>query len=306
MISGFEYKYPHLSLCILETYFENDADNKISVRPLIEKYADVIGLRIDLEARLDEKFTEQTVSEMLKSIVDMDAKKRDSIFGINNLSSLTILLELFAKSKIELIDDAIWMASEETKIAEFRKKLETKGYLKKFNDNVMRDIFRKDVEMKKKKNNNAVGVKSPMMNVKAEVIQTSNRKIQLFPAIYGAINPAIMWAIGFVSTIFFSILAVGQFVGYSTLTALQCHSLTQSGTTQTGQTLAASLDTAQKSLCDANSNAPVFGWIFVILALAGFAVAVVGIVKTIKIILHNQFAASHNSFELTHWTLTQK
>lgn len=301
--SAKEYRFPHLSLCILETFFENDSNNKVSVRPIIEKYADSVGLRIDVSARNEEKFAEQTVSEFYKSIVEMPAKKRESIFGVDNLSALTILLEIFIKSKLELIDDVIWTANEQSKVNLFRSKLEQKGYLKKFNDAIMKDIFGKDVEMKKKKNDAMVGVKTPLINVKAEVITTSNRKIQLFPALYGAFNYGLMSVLGILSALVFGIISLGQFSQFSSLTSLQCHSLTSSSSSAVAST---AIDGTMKSICDGNSANLIFAYLILILAIAGAVVAVVGLIKFLRIILHNQFANVHNAFELAHFTLTNK
>jgi hypothetical protein len=313
MTDKHDFKYPHLSLCVLETFFENDANNQVSVRPLIETYAHTVGVPIDPDEieilKLDDKFHELSVSELLKSIVEMDAAEREKIFAQKNLSALTILLEVFVKAKINVIADAVALTctdDADVKIADFRKRLETKGYIKKFNDAVMKDIFGKDVEMKRKKENNQVGVKAPGNNVAAEVIQTSTRRIQLFPALYGATTWGIMSVIGILSSVVLGFFTVAFMNQHDGMTSLNCEQLAQPQMTTTGQQVAASISDGMKAICSANADAPAIGYVFLFLTIAGLAVAIVGLVKFVKIIVHNQFASSHNGFELAHYTLTSK
>lgn len=302
-----DYDYPHLSLCILESFFENDTDNKVSVKPIIERYCDQIGLRFDEEYRNDEKFSEHKVSDLLRNIEEFDANKREAIFVQKNLSSLTILLELFIKNKFETIDDVLKVRDNQEKINDFRKKLEAKGYIRKFNDAIMQSIFGKDVEMKRKKDDKQVGVMAPTINVMPEIIQTSTRKIQLFPSIYGAVKWGILTSISFAVMLWSAIMANVYFSQYNSLTALNCFQQEQPQVNaMTGQQTASALTGTMKAICDGNGGATGFGYIFFSLAVIALGLAIFGAVKLFKIVLHNQFANAHNTFELTHFTLTNK
>jgi hypothetical protein len=299
-------------LCVIEVFFENDANNTISVKPIIERYAHFIGLKLNIDARDDEKWREWSITDCLKSIVEMDAAKREQIFNQKILSSLTILLELMAKAKIEVLEDVVLMGESPKKIEEFRRKLEQKGYLKKFNDAMMRDIFGKDVAMKRKKDDKQVGVEAPLKSVAATVIQTSTRKIQLFPAVYGAAKWGVLTLVGIIVSFASGILGVIFFGQHDGLTSLNCYNYAQQVSQQASQyaqmgvsgSAAGAVPAQIQDICSSNSNFQAVGIIFVVLTVLAVGFTIFVSVRLVKMLLHNQFASAHNGFELTHFQLT--
>lgn len=299
-----EYKYPHLSLVVLETFFENDAVSAVSVRPIIERYAAHVGINLHKVESEGEKFREHTASDLLKEVVEMDANTREKIFQQKVLNSLTILLELMIKQKLETIQDVKWFSASEENAQKFRTLLEKKGYVKKFNDAVMQNILGKDVEMKRKKNDDQVGVKSPV-KIAPEVIQTKSRKVQLFPALQGAALYGILAFIGFGSAVILSILSLAVFTQHDQSAAINCFSASeQLATMASAQGGSTTVPAQLVGICNANENANAFGIALAILALLGLVLAIVAGVKFIRIALHNQFAGTHNLFELTHFKMT--
>jgi hypothetical protein len=291
----------------LETFFENDAVSAVSVRPIIERYADHVGINLHHVEDEGEKFREHTTSDLLKVVVEMDATTREKIFSQKVLNSLTILLELMAKQKLETIQDVQWFSASEENVQKFRSSLEKKGYVKKFNDAVMQDILGKDVEMKRKKNDDQVGAKSPV-NIAPEVIQTKSRKVQLFPALAGAARYGIFTFAGLWSSILFAIFSVSAFSQHDQTAAINCYGaseqLAQQNSMAAVQGGATSVPAQLVGICDANANANAFGVVLVVLSLLGLIMAIIAGVKFVRIVLHNQFAGTHNLFELTHFKMT--
>jgi hypothetical protein len=296
-----QFKWAHLSLCVLEVFFENDTETLASVKPLIHRYADFAGLATEHqqveELRSDGKFHEQTLSQLLKSIVEMNAPKREEIFNQKNLSSLTVLIELLIKSKLEVLDDVKAILGNKEKIDNIQKKLRQKGYVDKFIVATMEELFGRESEATmKRKEKQPAGVNSPIRGVPQEIIHTTTRRIQLFPAIHGAFVPGILLFAFTTVSIIFAVLGVGYINSFDGSVAFQCMQAVAQG----------QIPLEYQTICQANSSATLIGLFFLVVSLLTVIAAVICGVKFFKIVLHNQFANTHNTFELTHYTMSNK
>jgi hypothetical protein len=298
-----EYKWPHLSLCLLEIFFENDGSNTVSVKPIIHKYAEFAGLNTEVGARSEEKFREQTLSELLKSIVDMGATKREEIFNQKNLASLTVFIEIFIKLKIEVLDDIKGLLGNQAKIIQIETKIRQKGYVNKFVSAVLDDILgrqeivkRKEIKKDTNKDTNVIsGVKSPVRGVIPQIIHTTTRRIQIYPALSGAARWGTLLFAAVILSVAFVVVGNGFHSVFDVSLSTNCIQAADQG----------SLTASAAPLCKQNNNYLSLGYVLYALSFVAFASATFFGTKFAKIVSHNQFAATHNNFELTHHELTK-
>ncbi|MDR0951224.1 MAG: hypothetical protein LBM13_06335 [Candidatus Ancillula sp.] len=282
-------KWPQLSLNVLDVFFENDLANHQSVKPMIEKYIHFAALPVDDSVIVERG--EQSLSDLLKSLQEMNASDRQDIFGEKNLSSLTIFIEILIKSGIQNTVDLQAFWGNEQKISIIEKSLQKKGYINIFIINVLDSIFgRRDMKKRdKSKDGQAVGAKSLIKSVVPQEFITSVRKVQIFPAVSGGGIWGIQLVIAFISSLILAIVGSGFLGIYDVSIQAQCDlTIKQYGAAQAA------------AVCSANPNYQVIGYVLVALAVAFAIWAIFAGVKLAMIVLHNSFALSHNTFEMVH------
>lgn len=294
-ITDLKFRHPHFSLDVLETFFENDASNQQSVKPLIQKYIDYVSLPTD-QTVVDE-YGEQSLSHLLDSLTDMPHQKRQEIFGQDNLASLTIFITILIKNDIETSKDVQAILGNQERIDKIGAELEKKGYINKFIYSLLEELFgRREMVKRKEKMSDldSVGEKPIVPGAVPQVFQTATRRVQIFPAVAGA---GIWLAVAVISFALASLCAaVGQAVisQYDVSIAAQC-----------AQTLSQYGATAVAPICGQNSNYPIIGYCILTFALLFVIILVIASIKGFKIIAHNQFANTHNNFELVHHEFTK-
>ncbi|MDR1447545.1 MAG: hypothetical protein LBI63_01070 [Candidatus Ancillula sp.] len=300
-----DYKWSHLSLCVLEVFFETDALTTTSIKPIIKRYADFANLQDIDNLENHENFKEQTLSQLLQSITNMSAASRETIFNQKNLSSLTTFISMLIKQKIEVLDDLRAILGDEEKIGVLEEKIKRLGYVNKFTNAIMTELLgRQEIIMEKEKKTTQAesskqvgqkwtGSRQNKRSVAPQVIQTKSHKVKLYPALSGDVLYGVLSISLLVLAIILAIAGSGFLGIFDISINAQCISAVTQGAQVT-------------SICEHNETYLNTGYTLFGIAGVVFAIGVGTLVRFIKLQSHNKFAAAHNAFELTHYELTKR
>ncbi|MDR2083341.1 MAG: hypothetical protein LBP35_07130 [Candidatus Ancillula trichonymphae] len=300
-----DYKWSHLSLCVLEVLFENDALTTTSVKPLIKKYADFANLQDIEDLENHENFKEQTLSQLLQSITDMNATNREAIFNQKNLSSLATFISMLIKRKIEVLDDLKAVLGDEEKVKTLGDKIKRLGYVNRFINAVMSELLgRQEIVMEKEKRaaqaestRQVVGQRQvggrQRKRIVPQVIQTKSHKIKLYPTLNGGMLYGVLAISSLVLAIILAVAGSGFLSTFNVSIDAQCINAVAQGAQVT-------------SICTQNETYLNLGYVLFGVTGLVFILGTGTLTQFVRLQLHNKFVGVHNAFELTHYELTKR